>query len=281
MDLLSYIGEVFSIDEFKDITSLPKFEYVKELGNAIGSSGKWTLLFDFESYYDDIFALRTALGKISDDVEKKQQYLKDKDLQAILEYYGLDPEKFWFLALFIVDYIDDMFTSATIREEFQAFIDEVEQMAGEARLSLKVGDRNTVKIEHTDTIRFMAQTMKAYLESHKTDEALFLDKESRKLDIYLDEARYNRLSDTYRAFFFDQLFSIFLRSKKKVNDTGKRSKKELIAKMAYILEIVSSRQVLENFVAEETLNNYIKGVNKDIEVKHKIYLKQTDSFFRG
>ena len=97
----------------------------------------------------------------------------------------------------------------------------------------------------------------------------------------MDKARYNKLSDTYRAFFFDQLFSIFLKGKKKVNDTGKRSKKELIAKMAYILEIVSNRQVLENLVVDETLNNYIKGVNKDIEVKHKIYRKHTESFFRG
>lgn len=281
MDLLQYIGETFNIEELKKIANLPKFEYIRELGNVIGRSGKWTSLLNFESGYDAVFALRTALDQISDDEEKKQQFLKDKDLQAILEYYGLDPDKFWYLSLFIVDYIDDLYTSATIREEFQALIDEVEQMTDDGKLSLKVDDRNTVKIEHTDAIRFMAQVLKAYLESHDTDKALFLDKESRKLDANLDKARYNKLSDTYRAFFFDQLFSIFLKGKKKVNDTGKRSKKELIAKMAYILEIVSNRQVLENFVVDETLNNYIKGVNKDIEVKHKIYRKQTDSIFRG
>ena len=281
MDLLRYIGETFNIEELKKIANLPKLEYTRELGNVIGRSGKWTSLLNFESGYDVVFALRTALGKISDDEKKKQQFLKDKDLQSILEYYGLDPDKFWYLSLFIVDYINDLYTSATIREEFQALIDEVEQMTDEGNLSLRIGKKKAVKIEHIDTIRFMTQVLKAYLESHDTDKALFLDKESRKLDVDLDKARYNRLSDTYRAFFFDQLFSIFLKGKKKVNDTGKRSKKELIAKMAYILEIVSSRQVLENFVAEETLNNYIKGVNKDIEVKHKIYCKQTDSFFRG
>ena len=97
-------------------------------------------------------------------------------------------------------------------------------------------------------------------------------------DAPLDDVQYNKLSDTYKAFYFELLFSIFLRDKNKVNDTGKRSKKELIAKMAYILEIVSNRDALESIKADGTLNNYIKGIDKTREVKHKIYKKFPDQF---
>ncbi|MDY6300329.1 MAG: hypothetical protein SPL96_00355 [Bacteroidales bacterium] len=271
---------------YKELANHPKLEYIKELGRVIGFSGIWMVFNVGDAFNDDkkesnfggIFAYRLGLGKISYDDKKKQQYLKDKDLQDILKYYGLDPLKFWWLALFIVDYIDDMYTSSTIRDELQLFIDKAEQMTDKGMLSLKI-DNKSVKIEHTDTIRVMAHTLKAYIENHKPDSLFpYYDEESRELDVPLDDAQYNKLSDTYKAFYFELLFSIFLRDKNKVNDTGKRSKKELIAKMAYILEIVSNRDALESIKADGTLNNYIKGIDKTREVKHIIYKKFPDQF---
>ena len=93
----------------------PKLEYVKLVANHFVP--RHPICRRMEDYKNcekeclpsraiDIFAMRYINGYIDIDDSWLNEYLTSADIQATLMGYKFDAEKFWFLILFIKDFID-------------------------------------------------------------------------------------------------------------------------------------------------------------------------------
>lgn len=69
------------------------------------TTGRWTIPFWY----------RYCTGEIKTPF-RKERYLDDADIPDTIEALGLDVEKFWWVILFVYDYVDSLFTNAIINK---------------------------------------------------------------------------------------------------------------------------------------------------------------------
>jgi len=101
-------------DSLKDLSNInvrevPQLKYVVEMSEKLcpdvgilETNRQPHLIFQGGTY---IFLKRYFGGKI--DTSFKEAYQNHADLQATLRVYGIDPTAFWYLILFLKDYVDD------------------------------------------------------------------------------------------------------------------------------------------------------------------------------
>lgn len=89
-----------------NIREIPQLKYVVEMSEKICPNVGF---FEYPLWLEQggtcIFLKRYFDGKI--DKSFMPAYLNNTDLQKTLEAYGIDPTAFWYLILFLKDYVDD------------------------------------------------------------------------------------------------------------------------------------------------------------------------------
>lgn len=118
-----------------------------------------------------------------------QQIGKLKDLQFLKEFkerlinLGYDPEKFWYLTLFIYDYSNGIRATGkahvTVREELTEVIERIHnnsiideyyvESVNDSILTLKIGTQHSIEIRNPVTLCYIADFCKSGLQSHITD----------------------------------------------------------------------------------------------------------------
>lgn len=98
----------------------------------------------------------------------KERYLNNRELQNTIEAFGLDVGKFWYLLLFVHDYIEDIGnnTPAIGKSVLQDFNDFADKLSEATSITLKKDNRKSYAVEKEDTIRIIQAAILHYIKSY-------------------------------------------------------------------------------------------------------------------
>ncbi len=88
----------------------------------------------------------TSYRKLDDSF--KEKFLTNEDLQNTIEAFGLDVSKFWYLLLFVYDFIEDIGTNAPLlgKSVLEDFIDFHINLLEATSITLKKNNRKKVTL---------------------------------------------------------------------------------------------------------------------------------------
>ena len=213
------------------------------------------------------FVQRYKKGSI--DISRINKYEDSVEVQETIKAFHLDPSKFWYLCLYIKDYVDGqtidaLRISSSHRKMFKDLLDEMEKMSPDksAELSFKVdGSKHAVKIADLDILFFLKDLVEAYLKMRPESNDEFLD--SGHIDIHQTLT----VASIYRIYLFDHYLSWFLQDLKadksvmsvNPNELISYDKKLLISRMIFVLGISDDESYYEEYDENGRKNSFLKN----------------------
>ncbi len=231
------LGE--NIEEYYEYHDVPLLDYVCEVANkflpnlqqeymteskapAIFSNRYFESKLNIEERYqrnkefyisnesfDDYQKRNTDYRKL--DTSFKEKFLNNEDLQNTIEAFGLDVSKFWYLLLFVYDYVEDIGTNApTVGKTIMDDINDFSVKLSEATsIILKKDNRKSYTTECEKTIQTINTALQFYfnaikdagIDNHVNGYTTF-DLKDGYLDI------------SYKKWKFTEMFLYFLEDKK-------------------------------------------------------------------
>ena len=235
----------------------PLFEYVWEVALKFEPAASTFLDETPESFAPNIFANRYAESKLTDeerfarhkemynskesfeefikskyyqlDTSFKDKFLNNKDLQNSIEAFGLDVSKFWYLLLFVYDYIEDFSTNAptpkeTTLEEFNKFNLQLEEAT---QIVLKKNGRKSYDTDRTDIMKLIKTSLDYFvnhynkiLEDNQDTESQLEQLSGLGLDdfindriIPIDWKQKRTLDISHKKWYFARMFLFFLKDR--------------------------------------------------------------------
>ena len=253
------------IQSREDYYDEPLLEYVVDFANKVFPT------YVGESFYEsnmpDLFGIRYVKGMIKPiGVDK---YLDDKlEIQYTLDAFGLDSNKFWYLCLFLKDYVKGQTTNAiktnpTHREELSNLLDELNKMKIKIKydsiLSAEKGGELTFKVEGGKKVVITDKTTLIYINAAITT---FMEKYNNILDkSTLDIEATTSLPLIYQIYLFNKYLSMFLKPLvAKKGTIASKDKSFLISKMIYVLSISDDVKFITEYKDNGDKLNHLKNL---------------------
>lgn len=163
------------------------------------------------------------------DASFKDKFLRNESLQTTIKAFGLDVSKFWYLLLFVYDYVEDigLNTPVLMKSEIQDINELVSSLENSTSLILSSGNKKTYNTNVKQTIRFVQFALRYYIKMYNDiiDQDLSLeDKRELIYEIGLDhflqkgqeiDFKHKRyLEITLKKWKFADMFQYFLKNKK-------------------------------------------------------------------
>lgn len=251
------------IQSREDYYDEPLLEYVVDFANKVFPA------YDGEGFYDsnmpDLFGIRYVKGMIKPIGFDK--YLDDKlEIQSTLDAFGLDSNKFWYLCLFLKDYVKGQTTNAiktnpTHREELSNLLDELNKMniKCDPILSAEKGGELSFKVEGGKKVVITDKTTLIYINVAITT---FMKKYNNILDeSTLDIKATTSLSLIYQIYLFNKYLSMFLKPLvAKKGTIASKDKSFLISKMIYVLSISDDVKFITEYKDNGDKLNHLKNL---------------------
>ena len=243
--------------EYKVVRDEPLLEYVWEVALEFAAAPS-TFMDETETFAPNTFANRYAESKLTDeeryarhkevyqteqsfeeytkgryyklDTSFKDRFLTNKDLQNTIEAFGLDVSKFWYLLLFVYDYIEDFSTNAPKPQndtlsEFNVFNVKLEKAT---EIVLKKNGRKSYETDREDIMKlikialdYFVNSYNAIMETDCTIEKQLEQLEKLGLDNYInhrttpiDWKQERTLDISYKKWYFAKMFLFFLENRK-------------------------------------------------------------------
>lgn len=208
---------------------------------------------------------------------KSNSYIENKDIQCCLKDLKIEPEKFWYLLLFVYDYcvdicLDNIKTTDGAGKQIQKFIDLIYEGKDyyrktehniftlrkieynePAELVLKIGKKK-ITITDSTTIGLIG-IMCNEVYSDVKESSIFMDK------VHLGELM--AYSDTSMAYLFCQMFKYFfdttdhIKEKRAAGASISNKEKELLSYLLYFTGISRNKNLLTPILNEY---NTLKGL---------------------
>jgi hypothetical protein len=251
------------IQSREDYYDEPLLEYVVDFANKVFPT------YDREGFYEsnmpDLFGDRYVKGIIKPIGFDK--YLDDKlEIQYTLDAFGLDSNKFWYLCLFLKDYVKGQTTNAiktnpTHREELSNLLDELNKMniKCDPILSAEKGGELSFKVEGGKKVVITDKTTLIYINVAITT---FMKKYNNILDeSTLDINVTTSLSLIYQIYLFNKYLSMFLKPLvAKKGTIASKDKSFLISKMIYVLSISDDVKFITEYKDNGDKLNHLKNL---------------------
>lgn len=162
------------------------------------------------------------------DTSFKDKFLTNEDLQNTIEAFGLDVSKFWYLLLFVYDYVEDIGKNApTLGKTVLEDINDLTTKLSEATsITLKKDNRKSYATESENTINFINAASQYYVKTYNSiinADIAREDKINRLKEIGLDgfingytsfDLKGSYLDMSYKKWKFAEMFQFFLEDKK-------------------------------------------------------------------
>lgn len=164
------------------------------------------------------------------DTSFKDKFLNNKDLQNTIEAFGLDVSKFWYLLLFVYDYIEDFGTNAPTPQkntlnESNEFNLKLEEATG---IILKKNGRKSYETDREDIMKLIKTALDYFVNSYnnilnnyQTREEQLEQLKKLGLDNYIEQRiipvdwkKERNLEPSYKKWFFAKMFLFFLENRK-------------------------------------------------------------------
>ena len=253
------------IQSREDYYDEPLLEYVVDFANKVFPT------YDREGFYEsnmpDLFGDRYVKGIIKPIGFDK--YLDDKlEIQYTLDAFGLDSNKFWYLCLFLKDYVKGQTTNAiktnpTHREELSNLLYELNKMNIKIKydriLSAEKGGELSFKVEGGKKVVITDKTTLIYINAAIT---IFMEKYNKILDkSTLDIKATTSLPLIYQIYLFNKYLSMFLKPLvAKKGTIASKDKSFLISKMIYVLSISDDVKFITEYKDNGDKLNHLKNL---------------------
>ena len=118
-----------------------------------------------ESYED--YLKRYSDAKLVND-SYKELYLNSRELQDTIVAFGLDVSKFWYLLLFVHDYIEDLSNNSpsTGKSTLEDINEFAKKLSNATCISLKKDNRKSYTVEREETISIIQSAIRYYIRSY-------------------------------------------------------------------------------------------------------------------
>lgn len=168
----------------------------------------------------------------------KEKFLTNEDLQNTIEAFGLDVNKFWYLLLFVYDYIEDIGKNApTLGKTVIEDINDLTTNLSEATsITLKKDNRKSYATESENTINFINAASQYYVKAYNsivnadsTKEEKLQQLKEIGLDSFISgrtmfDLKGSYLDISYKKWKFAEIFQYFLEDKKATTIPNKKEK---------------------------------------------------------
>lgn len=229
-----------------------------------------------ESQAPLIFKRRYNNDKLNVYFSYKDYIKTDKNANEnvidIIEALGIDPEKFWYLLLFISDYVggstlNTLTCNATPKQEIKHLVNFIEQnedsinpingVSPKQEMELTVRIKGHIlKINNPNTLSAIGVFCKQGLSSINKDSWLNFGT-TKEIDL-ADSKQIGLFAEMFRCFF--NLYPQFTAKRKTGNNTTK-STLRLISKLAYLTKLTTNADYDSD---DENLKGIIKQYRKQI-----------------
>ena len=227
-----------------------------------------------ESQAPLIFKRRYNNDKLNVYFSYKDYIKADKNANEnvidIIEALGIDPEKFWYLLLFISDYVsgstlNTLICNTTPKQEIEHLVNFIEQNENsvnpingvstkqEMELTVRIKG-HTFKINNPNTLSAIGILCKQGLSSINEDSLLNFGT-TKEIDL-ADSKRIGLFAEMFRCFF--NLYPQFTAKRKTGNSTTK-STLRLISKLVYLTKLTTNADYDSD---DENLKGIIKQYRK-------------------
>lgn len=187
----------------------------------------------YQHFYDTTLPFEEFVEKESEqrrlDDSFLDRYLQNEELQRTIQAFGLDQDKFWYLLLFVYDYVEDLSqNSISFKESEREELDELlKALKGSSCLILRNDKRQCFQTNKQSIIRMIQSALLTSINNGTINC-------SRKFELKKNP----ELPLSYKKWYFANLFRYFLRDKtgtQPVDDTQKVSldKMLLISRLIY------------------------------------------------
>lgn len=210
----------------KNLTIEERYERAKEMG---------TFKATLEKYKETNADYR----KLDDSFKKK--FLENEDLQNTIEAFGLDVSKFWYLLLFVYDFIEDIGTNAptmdkSLLEDFAYFF---VNLCDSTSITLKKGNKKSYSTEREGLIDILQIAIFHFYEKYCNIVKGEQDRETKVKQLkeiglkgFIDNSLLSQmnfkeksnLDISYKKWKFTEMFQFFLENRKAVTIPNKKVK---------------------------------------------------------
>lgn len=211
----------------------------------------------------------------------KEKFLANEDLQNTIEAYRLDVGKFWYLLLFVYDFIEDIGTNApalnkSVLEDFSYFHANLLEATS---ITLKKNNKKSYVVEREDTIRIIQAALQHFVRtysdivhSEQDRETMLKELKDIGLEDFIRNDLLSKISFTerssldisYKKWKFTDMFLFFLESRKAVTIPTKKvkvskDKMMLISRLIYTVGY-DGRRYNEEYDSEGNKNRMLSNL---------------------
>ena len=213
----------------------------------------------------------------------KELYLSKKELQETIEAFELDVSKFWYLLLFVRDYIEDIGNNTPVmgKSTLQDINDFADKLSEATSITLKKGNRKSYAIDREDTIEIVQAAIQYYIKSYNeiiesdSSREEIVEKLNNMSGSLIDNAHptnfkeKSKLHKSYKIWKFAEIFLYFLKDRKAIkgkNPSASKDKMLLISRLLYVVSYADERYYEvndENDNPNRMLSNLLRRYMKE------------------
>ena len=230
--LLEYVWEVANhfLPDYEDVSAAPAIFANRYAERNLSVEERYERSIEMKTFNGTLEEYKKREYRELDDSFKKT-FLENTNLQNTIEAFGFDISKFWYLLLFIHDFIEDIGTNSPtvekpLLEDFASFLTNLCEATS---IVLKQGYKNVYSTEREDLLGIIQKAVYHFSETYSK---IVNGKQDRKTKIkqlqelglkgfidnsLLSQINFNgkyKLDNSHKRWKFAEMFLYFLKDKK-------------------------------------------------------------------
>ena len=262
--LLEYVWEVANhfLPDYEDVSAAPAIFANRYAERNLSVEERYERTQEMKTFKGTLEEYKKRKYRELDDSFKKT-FLENTNLQNTIEAFGFDISKFWYLLLFIHDFIEDIGTNSPtvekpLLEDFASFLTNLCEASS---IVLKQGNKNVYSTEREDLLDIIQKAVYHFSDTYSKIVNGKQDRETKIKQLQelglkgfidnslLSQINFNgkyRLDDSHKRWKFAEMFLYFLEGKKadkkRVRDRSARisiEKNLFVSRLLYTAGYVS------------------------------------------
>ena len=230
--LIEYVWEVANhfLPDYEDVSAAPAIFANRYAERNLSVEERYERSIEMKTFNGTLEEYKKREYRELDDSFKKT-FLENTNLQNTIEAFGFDISKFWYLLLFIHDFIEDIGTNSPtvekpLLEDFASFLTNLCEATS---IVLKQGYKNVYSTEREDLLGIIQKAVYHFSETYSK---IVNGKQDRKTKIkqlqelglkgfidnsLLSQINFNgkyKLDNSHKRWKFAEMFLYFLKDKK-------------------------------------------------------------------
>ncbi|MEJ8740820.1 hypothetical protein [Phocaeicola sp. HCN-6420] len=280
--LLEYVWEVANhfLPDYEDVSSAPAIFANRYAERNLSDEERYERAKEMKTFKGTLEEYKKREYRKLDD-SFKEKFLSNEDLQNTIEAYKLDVSKFWYLLLFVYDFIEDIGTNAPIMgksvlEDFATFLTK---LCDASSITLKQGNKKSYYTEREDLINIIQIAIhhfsKSYtkiINSNKDRETKIKQLKEIGLKGFIDNSLLSKmdfkekfsLDISHKKWKFTDMFLFFIENRKATTIPNKKVKVSkdkmiLISRLIYTVGY-DGKRYNEEYDSENNKNRMLSNL---------------------